>query len=149
MNLHLTSLLGAHIVPTFFFGNSSILKVVGAESGSKSWISKLSRKFKASIMMFYGRHGEILLHFILCFQSHIHDIPHICHISVLTIEPSGLPVPFRQPLRMVTGEIVLIKKNESPSDEEINEVMERVIKAVNDLYETKKPEWEKRPLKIT
>ena len=62
---------------------------------------------------------------------------------------TGLPVPFRQPLRMATGEIVLVKKNESPSDEEINEVMERVIKAVNDLYETKKPEWEKRPLKIT
>lgn len=58
-------------------------------------------------------------------------------------------MPFRQPLRMATGEIVLVKKNESPSDEEINEVMERVIKAVNDLYETKKPEWEKRPLKIT
>jgi hypothetical protein len=50
---------------------------------------------------------------------------------------------------MVTGEIVLVKKNESPSDVEINEVMERVIKAVNDLYEKKKPEWEKRPLKIT
>ena len=62
---------------------------------------------------------------------------------------AGLPVPFRQPLRMVTGEIVLIKQNDNPSDEEINEVLDRVIIAVKKLYDEKKPEWETRPLIIT
>ena len=54
----ISHILGAHIVPTFFFGNSSILKVVGTESGSKSWISKFSRKFRTSLIFFYGRGGE-------------------------------------------------------------------------------------------
>lgn len=62
---------------------------------------------------------------------------------------AGLPVPFRQPLRMVTGDIVLVKQNSSPSEEEINEVLDRVIAAVSKLYDTKKPEWETRPLVIT
>ena len=58
-------------------------------------------------------------------------------------------MPFRQPLRMVTGDIVLVKQNSSPTEAEINEVLDRVIVAVNKLYETKKPDWETRPLVIT
>jgi hypothetical protein len=50
---------------------------------------------------------------------------------------------------MVTGEIVQIKQNSSPSEEEINEVLQRVIVATKKLYETKKPDWEDRPLVIT
>jgi hypothetical protein len=108
---------GAHIVPTFFFGNSKILKLVGNESGPKSWISKMSRKFRTSIVLFYGR--------------------------------QGLPVPFRHPLRMVTGDIVRVKQNSNPSEAEIFEVMERVITSVKKCYDTKKPDWEDRPLVIT
>ena len=62
---------------------------------------------------------------------------------------TGLPVPFRHPIRMATGEIVLVKKIEHPTDDEVNEVLNRVILATTKLYETKKPEWEKRPLVIT
>ena len=50
---------------------------------------------------------------------------------------------------MVTGEIILIKKIENPTDEEINEVLDRVIIGVKKLYEMKKPDWEERPLVIT
>ena len=70
-------------------------------------------------------------------------------MTVFIVIFTGLPVPFRQPLRMVTGEIVLVKKIEFPTDEEINGVLDRVILATTKLYETKKPEWEKRPLVIT
>lgn len=50
---------------------------------------------------------------------------------------------------MVTGEFVLVKQNDSPSDKEINEILEKVIASVKKLYDTKKPDWEKRPLIIT
>lgn len=50
---------------------------------------------------------------------------------------------------MVTGEFVLVKQNDSPSDKEINEILEKVIESVKKLYDTKKPDWEKRPLIIT
>jgi diacylglycerol O-acyltransferase 2, plant len=45
---------GAHILPVFFFGNSKIFHIAGG-SGSNSWLARLSRKLRASIVLFYGR----------------------------------------------------------------------------------------------
>ncbi|KAJ1435074.1 diacylglycerol acyltransferase-domain-containing protein [Ochromonadaceae sp. CCMP2298] len=105
---------GAAIVPTFFFGNSKLFTIVG--KGSDSFLSKLSRKLRTSIVLFYGR--------------------------------NYLPVPLRHQMCMVTGDIVDVKQSEQPTDAEIDEVMERVVKSVTEMYEKKKPEWEKRPLVI-
>lgn len=60
----------------------------------------------------------------------------------------GLPIPFRHPLTMVSGEIVQVTKNPSPSVEEVEEVMRRVESSLMTLYNSKKPVWEKRPLII-
>lgn len=55
---------GAHIIPMFFFGNTKIFNVIGQnkssesakkERGNEPFLSKLSRKLKASIVFFYGR----------------------------------------------------------------------------------------------
>lgn len=107
---------GADIVPVFFFGNTKIFNIAG-NSGSDSLLSKLSRKLRASIVLFYGRHY--------------------------------LPVPFRHPIRMVTGRVVEVQQKEFPSDEEVEAVMQKVIASVTELYEKKKPEWETRPLVIS
>jgi 1-acyl-sn-glycerol-3-phosphate acyltransferase len=104
---------GAHIIPVFFFGNTKLFNVVG---GGNSWLSKISRKLKASIMFFYGR--------------------------------NGLPVPFRRPLRMVSGEIVQVKQKENPTEEDINEVMNQVIRSIENIYEKKRPSWEQRKLVV-
>jgi len=45
---------GANIVPAFFFGNTRLFNIAGA-SGSESFLSKLSRKLRTSIVVFYGR----------------------------------------------------------------------------------------------
>lgn len=107
---------GADIIPVFFFGNTRIFSTVGKNS-SDSFMSKISRKLRASIVLFFGR--------------------------------NFLPVPFRHPIRMVTGRVVEVTKKEFPSDEEINAVMEKVIASVQELYDTKKPDWEERPLVIS
>jgi len=107
---------GADIIPVFFFGNTRIFSTVGKNS-SDSFMSKISRKLRASIVLFFGR--------------------------------NFLPVPFRHPIRMVTGRVVEITKKEFPSEEDINAVMEKVIASVEELYDTKKPEWEERPLVIS
>ena len=107
---------GADIVPVFFFGNTRIFSTVGKNS-SDSLMSKLSRKLRASIVLFFGR--------------------------------NFLPVPFRHPIRMVTGRVIEVTKKEFPSEEEINAVMEKVIASVQELYEKKRPEWEDRPLVIS
>jgi len=60
-----------------------------------------------------------------------------------------LPVPYRHPLRMVTGDIVRVTKIENPTDEQVAEVHDKVIAAVQKLYDTKKPDWETRPLVIS
>eukprot|EP01039_Chlorochromonas_danica_P004959 gene4959-5444_t len=106
---------GANIVPGFFFGNTSIFDVIGAK-GSESWLSKLSRRLRASLLLFYGRHF--------------------------------LPVPYRHPLRMVVGKVIKVKQKDNPTNEDAIEVMNEVIKSVEELYAEKKPEWEKRPLII-
>jgi hypothetical protein len=49
---------------------------------------------------------------------------------------------------MVTGDIIEVKKNPNPSDEEVNEVLQKLIAGVKKVYEEKKPEWENRPLEI-
>jgi len=105
---------GAHIVPTFFFGNSKVFDSIG--NSQDDWLAKVSRKLRASIMFFYGRHY--------------------------------LPVPYRHPIHMVTGEIVEVTQKDNPTDEEIDEVLTRVIASIEKVYETKKPAWETRPLVI-
>lgn len=45
---------GAHIVPIFFFGNSRIFRVAG-QAGTDSFLARISRKLRASVVIFYGR----------------------------------------------------------------------------------------------
>lgn len=47
---------GAHIIPVFFFGNTKVFKVVG-QNGTDSFLAKLSRRLRASVVLFYGRYG--------------------------------------------------------------------------------------------
>ena len=47
---------GAHIIPGYFYGNSMLFNSYGAKSGENSWMSWLSRKLRASIVFYYGRH---------------------------------------------------------------------------------------------
>mmetsp|Transcript_36053 Transcript_36053/g.36740 ORF Transcript_36053/g.36740 Transcript_36053/m.36740 type:complete len:324 (+) Transcript_36053:127-1098(+) len=60
-----------------------------------------------------------------------------------------LPVPYRHPLKMVTGEVVRVVQRDNPTEEEITGVQQRVIEAVEKLYKLKKPNWETRPLVIS
>jgi 2-acylglycerol O-acyltransferase 2 len=57
-------------------------------------------------------------------------------------------VPYRTPLKMVSGEIIEIIQNDNPEEKEIKETMEKVMKALYDIYEKKKPSWESRRLVI-
>lgn len=107
---------GASIVPIFFFGNTKLFTIVGAKNGSNSWLSKLSRQMRASIVLFHGRHY--------------------------------LPVPYRHPLKIVSAEIVEVTQCDNPTDEQIQEVQDRVVASVREAYEKKKPDWESRPLII-
>lgn len=105
---------GAHIVPAFFFGNSSLFHVVGG--GKDSYLSKISRKMRTSIVFFYGRFF--------------------------------LPIPLRKPLKMITGDIIKVKKISNPTDADIEEVLNRLVISINNLYQNKRPDWETRPLVI-
>ena len=107
---------GANIFPVFFFGNTKLFTIAG-QSGSDSFLSKLSRKFRTSTLFFYGRHY--------------------------------LPVPKRQHLHLVSGEVIIVKQNDNPTEQDIDLVMNQVVKAVEFIYQTKKPTWEDRPLVIT
>jgi diacylglycerol O-acyltransferase 2, plant len=107
---------GAHIIPLFFFGNTRMFDILGADKGSDSLLSRLSRRLRMSIMFFYGR--------------------------------NFLPVPYRIPIKMVTGDVIEIKQCDNPSDELVQEVMNKVIESVKKVYAEKKPDWEQRPLVI-
>lgn len=106
---------GADIVPVYFFGNTNLFHITN-NNNSNSFLAKISRKIRASIVLFYGR--------------------------------NYLPVPLRTPITMITGKVIEIKQKDFPSDEEVQCVMDKVVEAVAELYDTKKPDWEKRPLVI-
>ncbi len=106
---------GANIIPVFFFGNSSIFDVPGG-SGKESFLSRISRRLRASIIFFYGR--------------------------------QFLTVPYRHPIHVVYGEPVEVKQNDNPTNEEVAEMLQKVIDAVEKLYKEKHPSWEDRPLVV-
>jgi 2-acylglycerol O-acyltransferase 2 len=106
---------GASIVPVFFFGNSRLFSCPGGGAGG-GWLAALSRRMRASIVLFYGRWG--------------------------------MSVPYRHPISMVTGQVLAVTQRDSPSDEEVQQTMDRLVKALEALYEAHKPQWEDRPLVI-
>lgn len=115
---------GLDIIPTFFFGTSKILKLVGGKNKNNknendseaSFLAKISRKLRVSILFFYGKYF--------------------------------LPIPIQHPIRMVCGPAIEVEQDSNPSPEKVQALLDKLIKAVEELYETKKPEWETRPLVI-
>ena len=60
-----------------------------------------------------------------------------------------LPIPYRHPLKVVMGAAINIDKDENPSEENVNAVMQQVIFNLTELYNSPlKPSWETRPLVI-
>ena len=49
---------------------------------------------------------------------------------------------------MATGNIIEVTQNANPSEEDVQRVLDQVIAGVTMTYNTKKPDWEKRPLVI-
>ena len=47
---------GSAIIPTFFYGNTTLFTIIGGSGSTDSFLAKLSRQLKASIMFFYGRY---------------------------------------------------------------------------------------------
>lgn len=60
----------------------------------------------------------------------------------------GLPIPYRYPCSMASGEIVRVVQNDNPTDAQIDEVIAKVCASVEKVYYEKRPEWEIRPLVI-
>lgn len=60
-----------------------------------------------------------------------------------------LPIPLRVPLKMATGSIVQVTQCSEPTEEQIDEVLTKVITSITKLYNEKKPDYENRPLVIT
>lgn len=49
---------------------------------------------------------------------------------------------------VAAGDIVEVTKNEAPTQKEIDDVIAKVEKSLQEAYEKKKPAWETRPLII-
>ena len=58
----------------------------------------------------------------------------------------SLPIPYRQPIHMAIGATVSVEQKLDPSLEEVQALMDKVAAAVTELYSSKKPNWESRPL---
>ena len=88
---------GAHIVPAFFFGNSRLFHILGASSNkNESWISKFSRKFRASILLFYGRNG-----LPVPYRQHLHMA------TGLIINVKQNDNPSEEEVNNVLGEVIM------------------------------------------
>jgi diacylglycerol O-acyltransferase 2, plant len=59
-----------------------------------------------------------------------------------------LPVPYRHPIHLASGEVIPVTQNSNPTDEDVQKVMDDVVAALQLLYDKHKPEWEQRPLMV-
>ena len=61
-----------------------------------------------------------------------------------------LPIPIRHPIKMVSCDVVKVEQCDSPTEEQVKDVQNRVIASLQKMYDTsgKKPDWEQRPLVI-
>jgi len=58
-------------------------------------------------------------------------------------------VPYLQPLKMVSGRVIKVKQHDSPSDAEVQAVLNEVVAEFERLYASdQRPAWETRPLKL-
>lgn len=59
-----------------------------------------------------------------------------------------LSIPFRRPIKMVSGRVVKVTQKDNPTNEEVEAVIQDVIASLNEVW-AKKPEWETRTLVVT
>lgn len=116
---------GLHIVPEYCFGNTKLFTLVGGKEkiAGDSTIANV-------ISSFFFRLSRKL------------------RISLLLFYGCFLTVPRAVPLHMARGKIIEVKQCDNPTDEQVQKVLDQLIKAVEELYRQKKPEWETRPLVI-
>lgn len=102
---------GTPLVPSFTFGEQFVYEQAPNPEGSKlrAFQEWFERKLRFSPPIFFGRG---------VFQYNW-----------------GL-VPFRKPLNVVVGSPIDVIKNESPTNEEIDQLQAKYIQALSDLYET-------------
>lgn len=140
---------GLHLVPEFAFGNSRLYSILGGKDNVKnittteggeenissggvgigiisslvdrltriisSFVFRLSRKLRMSLLLFYG-----------CFGT----------------------IPRPLPLHMARGKVIEVEQCDNPTDEQVQQVLDQLIAAIEQLYIDKKPDWEDRPLVI-
>ena len=61
----------------------------------------------------------------------------------------GLPIPVRHPIRMVAFEVIKVTQCENPTDAQVDAIMAKLEESLISGYNSKKPAWESRPLRIT
>lgn len=151
---------GLHLIPTFFFGNSKLFKLVGGnierssgggkDKGGQKDSSDSCDKNKTSGEKCDGSSSandsdkKPKLR-----ESLLAKISRKLRMSIVFFYGRfGLPIPYQHPLHMVCGEAIEVKQEDNPSDETVQALMDRLVGAVQELYEQRKPEWEKRPLVV-
>ena len=112
---------GLHIIPSYTFGNTKLFDIVG---GNYDDSSTTSNSFIAKLSR------KLQMSIIFFYGRYF------------------LPIPYQQPLHIVRGKTIITKQEDNPSDETVQKVLNKVIKEVQRLYDSKKPSWETRPLVI-
>lgn len=125
---------GAIIVPTFFFGNTRLYSRV-TDSGSDSWIARISRKLRASVIFFYGRN------FL--------TVPYRHPLRMVF----GHPIDMVSPPKREGAEDDAASQEEKKeplvvTDELVEQTLAKLQEEVERVYRELRPEWEDRPLVI-
>jgi len=104
---------GADLVPTFGFGENDLYEVQEGNSWMKTFQHKAYKLMSFSMPLFHGR-------------------------SMFTYNVGVLP--FRKPVTVVVGDPIRTEKIENPTKEQIEELKEKYIAALRQLYK----EWAPR-----
>mmetsp|Transcript_15921 Transcript_15921/g.21054 ORF Transcript_15921/g.21054 Transcript_15921/m.21054 type:complete len:356 (-) Transcript_15921:167-1234(-) len=110
---------GANLVPMFFYGNSRILDLVQVGGDQNA-------------------DGNWLVK--LCRRQRF--------ACALYKGRFGLPIPYRQKIKLISGKPIEVKQQQNPSEEYVNEIHKKFVEQLQVLYKEYLPAWEDRPLVI-
>ncbi|MFQ6633101.1 hypothetical protein Gotur_011877 [Gossypium turneri] len=114
--------MGCPLVPVFAFGQLQILK------SEANFLALFLLVLQSHAYKWWKPGGELILQLSRAIKF----------VPMLFWGAFGTPIPYQHPMHVVVGKPIYLKKNPQPTAEEVLEVHDQFVKALEDLFERHK-----------
>lgn len=144
---------GLDIIPSYTFGNTRMFDIVigrkEEEDASRGGNHKEESSPSSGSSGSSSSRGTSSSSSSSADRSFISLLSRRLRMSILFFYGRGYTtIPYQVPLRVVRGRKICVTQEAQPSDATVQRVLDEVVKEVQHIYQTKRPEWEDRPLVV-